>query len=259
VRRRSNLLIALVGALVLVASPALANQTKCEADQLKEIGKYSKKLYKCLSKATKSGQGAGECVASASNKLSKKLAKIEDKDNCTLPGDFPALDLGLQTQLNADANEILQSLSFAYASVEPCEADYADIYEVRLRTESELLVRVDTTNDAFYFDPGLAVDGVTNFECVAGDRIVEQLMETEFECSYDPQMIEDEDHPDGFCPQATITSGAEQLCQLTVFVEGSCEDTSDDDDTRGDYLLEVFIDGQPAAFEQVGSNVDLGP
>lgn len=236
---------------MLLASPALADQAKCESEQLKEISRYQKKLYKCLSKAVGDTSGAGECVASASNKFREKLQKTSKRAGCEVDTDFQALDLGLQTQMLADSAALQESLDFGYASIEPCEPNRADIYEVVLRQENELRVRVDTTNDAFYFDPDSTLTGLTNLQCIAGDRNVERLIEFEFECTFDPQGIVD---PDGFCPEFTITSGTEQTCLITVLAEGSCEDSS-----RGDYRLEVFIDGQPGPFEKRSSNVVVTP
>lgn len=255
--RRSNSLMlmlrVLAGALMLVAGPGLADQTKCEAAQMKGIGKFTSSLYACLSRGESSGNGAGECVASASNRFSGTLAKIEDKDGCEIPDDFSALDLGLQTAITDSAYATQDSLSAAWASIEPCTTGYSERYEVELLKESELRVRVDTIDDTYYFNPRSALTGVTNATCVAGDRILEQLNEFEFRCTYDPQGIVDVLHPDGFCPEFTITSGAAQTCEITVAIESSCEDVSAP--TRGDYRLEVLIDNQPGFFTKTASDV----
>lgn len=250
-RRRSNLLVLLAGAVTLLASPALAGETQCDASQLKEIGRYQKSLYKCYHKAAKSGSGAGACISSASLKFSEKLAALDKKADCSGASDFSVLDFGLQAAMSGDAKDLIESLNFAFSAIEPCEAGYTDLYQVSLREDNELLVRVDSITDAYYFDPGSSLEGTSNLECIAGPRNRDQLMETEFECAHNPRALEDDEHPDGFCPQMVITSGDDQICEIAVFVEGSCES-----DARGYYRLEVFIDGAPAAFDKTGSNIE---
>ena len=240
---------------MLSASPALAGgQSDCNAAQLKQIGRYSNTLYKCLSRATKRNTGAGECVAKASEKLSKNLEKIQDDGDCQVPTDFDALNLGLQSSLDRDANAIQQSLRGSSAEIQPCETNIGDVYEVNLAPSDQLVASVDTIDNEYYFDPGLVLRGVTNATCVAGDRPLDQLMTSNFKCTFDPNAP----NANLLCPRLQITGTMvqDQVCSLIVFVENenACQDSTRE---RADYRLDVFINGNRAVVERVQSDLDF--
>jgi hypothetical protein len=230
----------------LEQSLSASGQADCTKSQLKEAGKYTSKLYRCLSKATKNQTGAADCIDNAESKFVKKLEKTTKDLSCRV-GDFDTFRTALTAAVDVAANDLQQSLKNPYALIEPCQAGFSDFYEVKLFNKDFVEVRVDTVDDAFYFDPApLTVVGVTNIDCVlrqAGPTQPQPPVQSEFPCSYGPA--------GSMCPAVEFESRATlQVCGFAVEVEGSCENPA-----FGDYRLEVLVNGNAAPADRVRSNV----